>query len=145
MNQARRLAFASTAVETASCRTLKNSAMNWIHYSLNRMTMRMYSAFCSSIANGSTTAWTNSGSPCASAPPADSSAHWSPWLASLGEGDLSIMTSELVMAYTTTVVGLALGFVSALLLTIRRRHAESDLLEMEYLAEKQASRTEAQS
>ena len=28
-------------------------------------------------------------------------------LASLGEGDLSIMTSELVMAYTTTVVGLA--------------------------------------
>ena len=66
-------------------------------------------------------------------------------LASLGEGDLSIMTSELVMAYTTTVVGLALGCVSALLLTIRRRHAESDLLEMEYLAEKQASRTEAQS
>ncbi|MBO7535314.1 MAG: MotA/TolQ/ExbB proton channel family protein [Victivallales bacterium] len=66
-------------------------------------------------------------------------------LASLGEGDLSIMTSELVMAYTTTVVGLALGCVSALLLTIRRRHAESDLLEMEYLAEKQTSRTEAQS
>ena len=55
------------------------------------------------------------------------------------------MTSELVMAYTTTVVGLALGCASALLLTIRRRHAESDLLEMEYLAEKQASRTEAQS
>ena len=49
------------------------------------------------------------------------------------------------MAYTTTVVGLALGCVSAFLLTIHRRHAESDLLEMEYLAEKQASRTEAQS
>ena len=65
-------------------------------------------------------------------------------LASLGEGDLSIMTSELVMAYTTTVVGLALGCVSALLLTIRKRHAESDMLEMEYLAEKQTSRMEAQ-
>ena len=65
-------------------------------------------------------------------------------LASLGEGDLSIMTSELVMAYTTTVVGLALGCVSALLLTIRKRHAESDMLEMEYLAEKQTARMEAQ-
>ena len=57
-------------------------------------------------------------------------------LASLGEGNLSIMTSELVMAYTTTVVGLALGCVSALLLNIRRHHAEEDVLEMEYLAEK---------
>ncbi|MBO4344123.1 MAG: MotA/TolQ/ExbB proton channel family protein [Victivallales bacterium] len=60
-------------------------------------------------------------------------------LASLGEGDLTIMTSELVMAYTTTVVGLALGCVSALLLCVRRRHAESDVLEMEYLAEKSTS------
>jgi hypothetical protein len=43
------------------------------------------------------------------------------------------------MAYTTTVVGLALGCVSALLLCVRRRHAESDVLEMEYLAEKSTS------
>ena len=57
-------------------------------------------------------------------------------LASLGEGDLTIMTSELVMAYTTTVVGLALGCISALLLSVRRAHAESDVLEMEYIAEK---------
>ena len=57
-------------------------------------------------------------------------------LASLGEGNLSIMTSELVMAYTTTVVGLALGCVSALLLNIMRHHAEEDILEMEYIAEK---------
>ena len=159
MNQARRLAFASTAVETASCRTLKNSAMNWIRYSLNHTMMQMFSAFCSSIASGSTTVWTNSGSrinhgldkfrlALRFGPACGLIGTLVPMgtaLASLGEGDLSIMTSELVMAYTTTVVGLALGCVSALLLTIRRRHAESDLLEMEYLAEKQASRTEAQS
>ena len=63
-------------------------------------------------------------------------------LASLGEGDLSIMTSELVMAYTTTVVGLAVGCISALLLTIRKRHAENDLLEMEFQAEKLSKRKE---
>ena len=63
-------------------------------------------------------------------------------LASLGEGDLSIMTSELVMAYTTTVVGLAVGCISALLLTIRKRHAENDLLEMEFHAEKLSKRKE---
>ncbi len=57
-------------------------------------------------------------------------------LASLGDGDLTVMTSELVMAYTTTVVGLAIGCASALLLTIHRRCTENDVLEMEYLAEK---------
>ena len=64
-------------------------------------------------------------------------------LASLGEGDLSIMTSELVMAYTTTVVGLAVGCIAALLLTIRKRHAERDLLEMEFHADKALSHLEA--
>ena len=63
-------------------------------------------------------------------------------LASLGDGDLTVMTSELVMAYTTTVVGLAVGCISALLLTIHKRHSESDVLEMEYLAEKLAPHSE---
>lgn len=57
-------------------------------------------------------------------------------LASLGQGDLSVMTSELVVAYTTTVVGLLIGCMAYLIYTIRHRFAESDIREMEYLTEK---------
>ncbi len=56
-------------------------------------------------------------------------------LASLGQGDLSVMTSELVLAYTTTVVGLLIGSVAYLIFTVRRRFAESDIREMEFLTE----------
>ncbi len=56
-------------------------------------------------------------------------------LASLGQGDLSVMTAELVVAYTTTVVGLLIGALSYLIFTIRRRFTESDIREMEFLTE----------
>ena len=57
-------------------------------------------------------------------------------LASLGQGDLSVMTSELVLAYTTTVVGLVTGSLAHVICIVRRRFAESDIREMEYLTEK---------
>lgn len=57
-------------------------------------------------------------------------------LASLGQGDMSVMTSELVVAYTTTVVGLVIGSISYLVFIIRRRFAEDDIREMEFLTEK---------
>ena len=57
-------------------------------------------------------------------------------LASLGQGDLSVMTSELVVAYTTTVAGLLIGSVAYLIYTIRRRFVEADIREMEYLTER---------
>ncbi len=57
-------------------------------------------------------------------------------LASLGQGDLSVMTSELVVAYTTTVVGLLIGSLAYLIYTIRYRFAENDTREMEYLTER---------
>lgn len=57
-------------------------------------------------------------------------------LASLGQGDLSVMTSELVLAYTTTVVGLVIGSAAHVICIVRRRFAESDIREMEYLTEK---------
>ena len=57
-------------------------------------------------------------------------------LAGLGQGDFSVMTSELVLAYTTTVVGLIIGCFSYLIYTVRRRFAENDIREMEYLTEK---------
>ncbi len=57
-------------------------------------------------------------------------------LAGLGQGDFSVMTSELVLAYTTTVVGLMIGCLSYLIYTVRRRYAGNDIREMEYLTEK---------
>ena len=57
-------------------------------------------------------------------------------LASLGQGDLSVMTSELVLAYTTTVAGLLVGGLAFVIHTFRRRLAESDIREMEYLTER---------
>ena len=57
-------------------------------------------------------------------------------LAGLGQGDFSVMTSELVLAYTTTVVGLLIGSLSFLICTLRRRFTENDIREMEYRTEK---------
>lgn len=57
-------------------------------------------------------------------------------LAGLGQGDFSVMTSELVLAYTTTVVGLLIGSLSYVIYMIRRRFTEDDIREMEYLTEK---------
>lgn len=56
-------------------------------------------------------------------------------LASLGQGDLSVMTAELVVAYTTTVVGLLVGSIAFFLFTVRRRFAENDIREMEFVTE----------
>ena len=57
-------------------------------------------------------------------------------LAGLGQGDFSVMTSELVLAYTTTVVGLLVGSLAFVFYAVRRRYAENDIREMEYLTEK---------
>lgn len=57
-------------------------------------------------------------------------------LAGLGQGDLTVLTSELVLAYTTTVVGLMIGSLAFLIHIVRRRFIEDDILAMEYLTEK---------
>jgi biopolymer transport protein ExbB/TolQ len=56
-------------------------------------------------------------------------------LASLGQGDVSVMTAELVVAYTTTVVGLLVSCLSFLIYTIRYRFVENDIRNMEFLTE----------
>ena len=56
-------------------------------------------------------------------------------LASLGQGDFSVMTGELVVAYTTTVVGLLIGSLAFVVHTVRRRFVEADIREMEHLTE----------
>lgn len=56
-------------------------------------------------------------------------------LAALGQGDLAQLSSELVVAFTTTVVGMAVGLVAYVLFTIQRRWIETDIKNMELAAE----------
>jgi biopolymer transport protein ExbB/TolQ len=56
-------------------------------------------------------------------------------LAALGEGDLTRLSSDLVIAFTTTVVGLALGITAFFFHTIRRRWIEDDVRMMEFATE----------
>jgi biopolymer transport protein ExbB/TolQ len=46
-------------------------------------------------------------------------------LAALSQGDLARLSGDLVAAFTTTVVGMALGLISYLFFTIQRRWRES--------------------
>lgn len=56
-------------------------------------------------------------------------------LASLGQGDLTRLSGDLVIAFTTTVVGMALGLISYFFFTIQRRWVEEDIKNMELAAE----------
>ncbi len=56
-------------------------------------------------------------------------------LAGLGQGDLSRLSSDLVIAFTTTVVGLAVGITAFFLYTIKRRWIEEDVKNLELAAE----------
>jgi biopolymer transport protein ExbB/TolQ len=56
-------------------------------------------------------------------------------LAALGQGDMTKLTTDLVIAFTTTVVGLAIGTASFFLYTVRRRWIEEDVKNMELATE----------
>ncbi len=56
-------------------------------------------------------------------------------LAALGQGDMSKLTSDLVIAFTTTVVGLALGLISFFFWTIKNRWVEEDIKNIELATE----------
>ena len=56
-------------------------------------------------------------------------------LAALGQGDMSRLSGDLVIAFTTTVVGMALGLLSYFFFTIQRRWVEEDVKNMELAAE----------
>lgn len=56
-------------------------------------------------------------------------------LASLSSGDFTRLSSNLVVAFTTTVVGMTLGLVSYFFFTIQRRWVEEDVKNMELAAE----------
>ncbi len=56
-----------------------------------------------------------------------------PGLASLSKGDVEQLSANLVIAFTTTVLGLAVGSTSHLVLSVRRRWYSQDLNDIEFL------------
>jgi biopolymer transport protein ExbB/TolQ len=56
-------------------------------------------------------------------------------LAALGQGDMTRLTTDLVIAFTTTVVGLAIGTAAFFFYTVRRRWIEEDVKNMELATE----------
>jgi biopolymer transport protein ExbB/TolQ len=56
-------------------------------------------------------------------------------LAALGQGDMTRLSSDLVIAFTTTVVGLALGIFAFFFYTVKRRWVEEDIKNMELATE----------
>lgn len=56
-------------------------------------------------------------------------------LAALGQGDMTKLSSNLVIAFTTTVVGLSTGTLAFFFSTLRRRWIEIDIKNMELATE----------
>ena len=56
-------------------------------------------------------------------------------LAAMGQGDMAKLSSDLVIAFTTTVVGLAIGMTAYFFYTVRRRWVEEDIKNMELATE----------
>ncbi len=52
-------------------------------------------------------------------------------LAALGQGDMVKLSADLVIAFTTTVVGLASGMLAFFFFTVKRRWIEEDLKNLE--------------
>ncbi len=63
-------------------------------------------------------------------------------LAAIGQGDMTRLSSDLVIAFTTTVVGLAIGIVAFIFYTVKRRWAQEDIKDMEMLTELLLARRE---
>jgi biopolymer transport protein ExbB/TolQ len=60
----------------------------------------------------------------------------SPALVALARGDVETLSSNLVIAFSTTVVGLLIGTVAYLISTVRDRHYRQDVVELEYVLDR---------
>ena len=65
-------------------------------------------------------------------------------LAALGQGNFSQVSSSLIIAFTSTVVGLFVGILAQIFATLRGRWVEEDILAMELLAEALAGQLPAE-
>ncbi|MEA2033237.1 MAG: MotA/TolQ/ExbB proton channel family protein, partial [Euryarchaeota archaeon] len=59
-----------------------------------------------------------------------------PALLGLSAGNIEQLANNLVIAFTSTVVGLLIGAVSMVVSTVRQRWYTEDMNDMEYVAEK---------
>lgn len=57
----------------------------------------------------------------------------SPALVGLAQGDVETLSSNLVIAFSTTVVGLLIGSLAYVITTIRERHYRQDVNDLEYI------------
>ncbi|MCF6148876.1 MAG: MotA/TolQ/ExbB proton channel family protein [Candidatus Kuenenia sp.] len=58
-----------------------------------------------------------------------------PALSALAQGDLEKLSSNLIIAFTTTVVGLAIGIVAYVLSLLKNRWVNEDIRNLEYFTE----------
>ena len=65
-------------------------------------------------------------------------------LAALGQGDMTKLSSDLVIAFTTTVVGLAAGIIAYFFYTVKRRWVEEDIKNIELVTDILAADVAAQ-
>jgi len=56
-------------------------------------------------------------------------------LAALGQGDIGRLSSDLVIAFTTTVVGMAQGILAYFFYTVKKRWVEQDIRNLEFVTE----------
>ncbi len=57
----------------------------------------------------------------------------SPALVGLAQGDVETLSSNLVIAFSTTVVGLLVGGVAYVITTVRERHHRQDISDLEFV------------
>lgn len=60
----------------------------------------------------------------------------SPALVALAQGDVEVMSNNLVIAFSTTVVGLLIGGLGYLITTVRDRYYQQDVVDLEYLLDR---------
>lgn len=58
-----------------------------------------------------------------------------PALSALSQGDLEKLSSNIIIAFTTTVVGLAIGITAYVLSTVKNRWIHEDIKNLEYFTE----------
>src|SRR3972149_5516685 len=58
-----------------------------------------------------------------------------PALSALSQGDLEKLSSNIIIAFTTTVVGLAIGIAAYYLSTVKNRWINDDIKNLEYFTE----------
>ena len=62
----------------------------------------------------------------------------------MGQGDITKLSADLVIAFTTTVLGLAEGMSAYFLYLARRRWVEEDIRALEFITEMTAAASEGE-